>query len=255
MRGGAIMGIGQALLEGTITDRPTARILNPGLNEYLVPAHADVPPIDVEFIEEHDEEINVLGVRGIGELPVSGVAPSNRQRRSPCHRRPRPRPPHPGRNAHLGQPRLTRARCEWPADSPTRGSHLRQDIGHRHREHVEQRRELAVQLAPDLCDLRNAEAVELRVGVGDAEPGSSVAVLPDNRVQRGRRHNSAEVRVRGHLGSATRQAFADLQVETRGSDTVLSGELPDQSALHGVLAQIESLGLELLDVRRLPSDG
>ncbi len=64
-----------------------------------------------------------------------------------------------------------------------------------------------------------------------------------------------EVRVRGHLGKATRQAFADLPVETRGSDTVLSGSLPDQSALHGLLALIESLGLELLDVRRLPSDG
>jgi monoterpene epsilon-lactone hydrolase len=63
------------------------------------------------------------------------------------------------------------------------------------------------------------------------------------------------VRVRGHLGKATRQAFVDLQVETRGSDTVLSGPLPDQSALHGLLALIESLGLELLDVRRLPSGG
>jgi xanthine dehydrogenase YagR molybdenum-binding subunit len=70
------MGIGQALREATTTDRATARILNPGLNEYLVPAHADIPPIDVEFIEEHDDQINVLGVKGIGELPVSGVAPA-----------------------------------------------------------------------------------------------------------------------------------------------------------------------------------
>jgi len=74
MRGGAIMGIGQALLEGTTTDRATARILNPGLNEYLIPAHADVPQIDVAFIEERDEQINILGVKGIGELPISGVA-------------------------------------------------------------------------------------------------------------------------------------------------------------------------------------
>jgi xanthine dehydrogenase YagR molybdenum-binding subunit len=76
MRGGAIMGMGQALLEATTTDRETARVLNPGLNEYLVPAHADVPLIDITFIEEHDENINVLGVKGIGELPVSGVAPA-----------------------------------------------------------------------------------------------------------------------------------------------------------------------------------
>jgi xanthine dehydrogenase YagR molybdenum-binding subunit len=76
MRGGGIMGIGQALLEATTTDRETARILNPGLNEYLVPSHADVPVIDIAFIEERDENINVLGVKGIGELPVSGVAPA-----------------------------------------------------------------------------------------------------------------------------------------------------------------------------------
>jgi len=68
--------MGQALLEATTTDRETARVLNPGLNEYLVPAHADVPLIDITFIEEHDENINVLGVKGIGELPVSGVAPA-----------------------------------------------------------------------------------------------------------------------------------------------------------------------------------
>jgi hypothetical protein len=73
---GQVLGIGQALIEATSTDRQTARILNPGLNEYLVPAHADVPLIDVAFIEERDENINVLGVKGIGELPVSGVAPA-----------------------------------------------------------------------------------------------------------------------------------------------------------------------------------
>lgn len=76
IRGGAIMGIGQALLEATTTDPATARILNPGLNEYLLPTHADVPLIDVAFVEERDEQINILGVKGIGELPVSGVAPA-----------------------------------------------------------------------------------------------------------------------------------------------------------------------------------
>ena len=76
MRGGAVMGIGQALLEATTTDRETARILNPGLNEYLVPTHADVPPIDVAFIEERDDNINVLGVKGIGELACVGSRPA-----------------------------------------------------------------------------------------------------------------------------------------------------------------------------------
>lgn len=54
MRGGGMMGIGQALLEGSATDPNTARLLNPGLNEYLIPTHADAPPISVTFIEEHD---------------------------------------------------------------------------------------------------------------------------------------------------------------------------------------------------------
>ena len=70
------MGIGQALLEASATDRHTARLLNPGLNEYLVPTHADVPPIDVTFIDEEDVEINPLGVKGIAELGVIGVAPA-----------------------------------------------------------------------------------------------------------------------------------------------------------------------------------
>lgn len=59
-----------------------------------------------------------------------------------------------------------------------------------------------------------------------------------------------EVRVRGHLGETCRHAFADLRVETHGKYTVVLGAL-DQSALHGVLARIESLGLELVEVRRL----
>jgi hypothetical protein len=61
-----------------------------------------------------------------------------------------------------------------------------------------------------------------------------------------------EISVRGHLGETILQAFPALQAERRGQDTLLRGALPDQAALHGVLAQIETLGLELLEVRRLP---
>ena len=60
-----------------------------------------------------------------------------------------------------------------------------------------------------------------------------------------------QIRVRGHLGATTLRAFPALHAETRGHDTVLRG-VADQAALHGVLAQIEALGLELLEVRRLP---
>jgi hypothetical protein len=60
------------------------------------------------------------------------------------------------------------------------------------------------------------------------------------------------IRIRGRLGETIRMAFPGLQAEASGGDTVLTGPLPDRAALHGVLAEIEALGLELLEVRRLP---
>jgi hypothetical protein len=63
-----------------------------------------------------------------------------------------------------------------------------------------------------------------------------------------------EIRIRGHLGATMRRAFPALQTEIQDRDTLLRGALPDQSALHGVLSQIEALGLELLELRRLPPD-
>ena len=65
-------------------------------------------------------------------------------------------------------------------------------------------------------------------------------------------HVIYEIRVRGHLGQTVLRGLAEFQAETDGEDTVLAGSLRDQAALHGVLAQIEGLGLELLEVRRLP---
>ena len=60
------------------------------------------------------------------------------------------------------------------------------------------------------------------------------------------------IRVRGRLGETMRSAFPALQARASGADTVLTGPLPDRAALHGVLTEIEALGLELLEVRRLP---
>ena len=59
-----------------------------------------------------------------------------------------------------------------------------------------------------------------------------------------------QIRVRGRLGRTMRAAFPGLHAQARGEDTLLTGALPDQAALHGVLAQIEALGLELLALRR-----
>jgi hypothetical protein len=58
--------------------------------------------------------------------------------------------------------------------------------------------------------------------------------------------------VRGRLGETICSAFPALQAEASGGDTVLSGPLADRAALYGVLAEIEALGLELIEVRRLP---
>jgi hypothetical protein len=65
---------------------------------------------------------------------------------------------------------------------------------------------------------------------------------------------SYQIRVRGLLGELLLSAFPSLQSRTQDHDTVLSGVLPDQAALYGVLSQLESLGLELVEVRRLPTD-
>jgi hypothetical protein len=72
-----------------------------------------------------------------------------------------------------------------------------------------------------------------------------------NGAQRDPQSPHYEIRVRGHLGATMQGAFPALRAEIRNEDTLLLGALADQSALHGVLAQIEALGLELLELRRL----
>ena len=59
-----------------------------------------------------------------------------------------------------------------------------------------------------------------------------------------------EIRIRGLLGKALLGAFPGMCAQAHEKETVLSGPLADQAALHGVLAEIEALGLELLEVRR-----
>jgi len=61
-----------------------------------------------------------------------------------------------------------------------------------------------------------------------------------------------QISVRGRLGQMMCAAFPVLQACTDGDQTVLTGTLADQAALYGVLAELEALGLELLEVRRLP---
>ena len=63
-----------------------------------------------------------------------------------------------------------------------------------------------------------------------------------------------QIRVRGRLGQMIRSAFPALRARVDGGDTVLTGVLADQAAVYGVLAEAEALSLELIEVRRLPSD-
>ena len=63
--------------------------------------------------------------------------------------------------------------------------------------------------------------------------------------------NLYSIRVRGHLGATCLAAFPEMVSQQRGADCVLTGLLPDRSALFGILNQIETLGLELIEIRLL----
>ena len=72
--GGITYGIGMALLEETLVDSETGRIVNTNVAEYLMPVNADVPDIQTIVVQNDDKNSNSLGVKGIGELPMVGVA-------------------------------------------------------------------------------------------------------------------------------------------------------------------------------------
>lgn len=72
--GGMVWGLGMAMREHSVRDLRTARMVTRDLADYHVPVHADVPPIDVILVPEEDKVVNELGVKGIGEIGVTGVA-------------------------------------------------------------------------------------------------------------------------------------------------------------------------------------
>jgi hypothetical protein len=59
-------------------------------------------------------------------------------------------------------------------------------------------------------------------------------------------------RIRGPISVPVSRAFPEMEVGAEGTDTLLTGILTDAAALYGVVAQLERLGLELLEIRRLP---
>jgi len=73
MQGGVVWGVSFALLEDALIDARDGRIVNANLAEYHVPVNADIGAIDVLFVDHPDFVFNPLGIRGIGEIGITGV--------------------------------------------------------------------------------------------------------------------------------------------------------------------------------------
>ncbi|WP_394619765.1 xanthine dehydrogenase family protein molybdopterin-binding subunit [Lentzea sp. JNUCC 0626] len=72
--GGVTWGIGHALMEHTVFDRTTGRVVNPNMSTYLVPVNADAPPeVETLFVDKPDPASTAMGARGFGETPITGV--------------------------------------------------------------------------------------------------------------------------------------------------------------------------------------
>ena len=74
--GGIIWGTGQALLEQSETDPASGQFINRNYSGYLVPTNADIPELDVLFVDDFDDEASPLGAKGLGELTAVSVAPA-----------------------------------------------------------------------------------------------------------------------------------------------------------------------------------
>lgn len=72
--GGVVMGLGMALHEEGMVDHRLGRIMNHNLAEYHIPAHADIEDIEVIFVDEYDDKASPIGVKGLGEIGLVGVA-------------------------------------------------------------------------------------------------------------------------------------------------------------------------------------
>jgi xanthine dehydrogenase YagR molybdenum-binding subunit len=74
IEGAVVMGIGMALFEHTSYDPQNGAPINSNLADYVMTVNADAPPIDVNFLDFPDKEINEVGARGIGEIGLAGIA-------------------------------------------------------------------------------------------------------------------------------------------------------------------------------------
>jgi xanthine dehydrogenase YagR molybdenum-binding subunit len=72
--GGMIWGVSFALHEHAVMDRRSGRTINANLAEYHVPVNADMPSVEALMIDEHDPHVNALGIKGVGEIGITGTA-------------------------------------------------------------------------------------------------------------------------------------------------------------------------------------
>jgi xanthine dehydrogenase YagR molybdenum-binding subunit len=72
--GGMIWGVSFALHEHAVIDKRSGRTMNPNLADYHVPVNADVPSIEAILVEERDDHVNALGIKGVGEIGITGTA-------------------------------------------------------------------------------------------------------------------------------------------------------------------------------------
>jgi xanthine dehydrogenase YagR molybdenum-binding subunit len=72
--GGMIWGVSFALHEHAVMDKRSGRLTNPNLADYHVPVNADVPSIEAILVEERDVHVNALGIKGVGEIGITGTA-------------------------------------------------------------------------------------------------------------------------------------------------------------------------------------
>ena len=72
--GGMIWGVSFALHEHAVVDPRSGRPMNPNLAEYHVPVNADIPSLEAILVEENDPYVNALGIKGVGEIGITGTA-------------------------------------------------------------------------------------------------------------------------------------------------------------------------------------
>ena len=74
LNGGMIWGVSFTLHERAVMDPRSGRVMNANLAEYHIPVNADVPSLETILVEEHDPHVNALGIKGVGEIGITGTA-------------------------------------------------------------------------------------------------------------------------------------------------------------------------------------